>query len=77
MNKEKICIIVSEYLKCSIEDENLSQDIRLFENWSSLTHLFIISDLEQEFNIQFDVDEIENIETINDYIMAIENKLNQ
>ena len=68
--------IISRNLKVIIDDDLISKEFIYFDNWSSLTQLFIISDIEQEFNIQFDINEIENIKTINDFVIVINRKTN-
>lgn len=41
------------------------------EEWDSLTHLSIISDLEDEFDISFTLDEINNSKNLGDLVSAI------
>jgi acyl carrier protein len=74
---KKVQQIISNNLKVIIEDDLISKELVSLENFSSLTHLFIISDIEQEFKIQFAVDEIEKIKTIDDFIIVINSKLNK
>ena len=41
------------------------------EEWDSLTHLSIISDLENEFDISFTLDEINNSKNLGELVSAI------
>lgn len=41
------------------------------EEWDSLTHLSIISDLEDEFKINFTLDEINNSKNLGEIVNAI------
>ena len=41
------------------------------EEWDSLTHLSIISDLEDEFGINFTLDEINNSKNLGELVTAI------
>ncbi len=61
-NIEKLESLVIDLLKCSkndLKDENGPEQI---PNWDSITHMELVSKIEEEFNIQFEVDEINGIE---------------
>ena len=56
--------LLTDILKCSkddLKDENGPDQI---PNWDSITHMEMVSKIEEAFNIQLDVDEINQIETI-------------
>lgn len=45
------------------------------EEWDSLTHLSIISDLEDEFEIKFSLDEITNVKNLGELVIAVANHI--
>ena len=55
-----------------IKDETTANDI---EDWDSLTHITLISSIEEEFNIKFDMSDIVNFKNVGDMIDAIIKKL--
>ena len=75
MINKKVFEIFSKNLEINIENQDSCKELSNFENWSSLTHLYIISDIEQEFNLEFDVNEIEKINTIHNFILTIKSKI--
>lgn len=44
------------------------------EDWDSMTHLVLISDIEQEFDVKFTDDEVTEIESVDDIIELLEQK---
>lgn len=55
-----------------ITEETASSDV---ENWDSMNHVVLISNLESEFDIKFDLMEIIELNTIRDFVDAIDKKL--
>lgn len=45
-----------------------------FENWDSLTHMQLVSEIESAFKISFDMDEIVDINSPQDLVVLIEKK---
>jgi len=45
-----------------------------FPEWDSLGHLSLLTDLEEKFNISFDMDETMSIQSIGDLKGILENK---
>jgi acyl carrier protein len=43
--------------------------------WDSLTHIYIISDVEKRFGIRLAAREAQNMKTVGDFIQIIESKL--
>jgi len=63
-NLEELENLLTSVLNCSkadLKDENGPNKI---SNWDSITHMEMISKIEDKFNIQLDVDEINQIDTI-------------
>ena len=55
--------VLSNNLGVNIEDINDSTTINDCDNWDSMRTLFIVSDLESEFQIQFEPDQIERMKS--------------
>jgi len=55
---------------------NFDMDRSEFENWDSLTHMQLISEIESAFNINFDMDEIVDINKPSELVTLIERKFN-
>lgn len=53
-------------------DEMTSSDV---EDWDSLSHINLISDIEAQFGITFTTDEILNTKNVGEFIKIIEEKL--
>lgn len=53
-------------------EETCADDI---EEWDSLQHINLLSMLEKEFEIEFDIDEIVSMENVGDIAKIIEGKL--
>jgi acyl carrier protein len=63
-NLEELENLLTDVLNCSkadLKDENGPNKI---SNWDSITHMEMISKIEDKFSIQLDVDEINQIDTI-------------
>ncbi len=55
-----------------IREETCADDI---EEWDSLQHINLLSMLEKEFQIEFDIDEIISMENVGDMVKVIESKI--
>ena len=55
-----------------IHEKTTANDIN---KWDSLTHLTLISDTEEEFNIKFKLNELIAMKTVGDYIKTIQAKV--
>ena len=55
-----------------ISGATTAKDIR---GWDSLTHLELISSIEEEYHIQFSFDEVMGFNSVRDLLSALENKL--
>ena len=55
-----------------INDETTSKDI---EGWESLTHISLISSIEDEFSIKFNTKEVINMQNVGDMIDCIMEKI--
>lgn len=75
-NKERVFKAISIALE--VKEEVLSEDTAIgdFPNWDSMGHLIIISELEKEFDIKFDPEDMMEFEDIGDMIGAIDEYTN-
>jgi len=70
---EKVIRIMEE-----IFNENIDKDMdqKDCEKWDSLNHLNLIIDLESEFNISFEPEEIGTMTSVEKTIKTVEGKIN-
>ena len=75
--KEKITSIISKHLEINISDFKFDISQANCDNWDSLKTLFIVSDLEEEFNIQFEPSEMESMNSYDAIIKVIKTYINE
>jgi acyl carrier protein len=68
--RERIKEILRNVLELDEAPEDITQET--CENWDSLRHLQLIIELETEFNVSFEVEDIADMKSLN----VIENKIN-
>jgi acyl carrier protein len=76
-DKDKLKNIFIEIFK-DIDEEtfDFNKDRSEFEDWDSLTHMQLISEVESVFKVSFEVDEIVDINKPEDLIILIQKKQN-
>lgn len=47
-----------------------------YENWDSFTHLRLVTEIENKFNIKLEIDEVVNIRSASDFLKIIKTKTN-
>jgi acyl carrier protein len=62
----KLNQIISETFEVSISEVNSTDDITAYPNWDSMTHMILITTIEEEFEIELTSDEIVEMETVAD-----------
>lgn len=55
-----------------LSDEMNAGDV---ENWDSLTHMLMISEVESQFGVRFKLKELNQLKTVGDIINTLEEKL--
>ena len=72
MSKEEILKKINDILKDIFDDESLvismettAKDI---DEWDSLNHITIISTIENEFNVDFTMEEVVNFKNVGDIV---------
>ena len=71
--EEKVFKILKDVLEMDEVSMNTSQDN--CENWNSLRHLNLVSELEDEFDVEFEPEEIAEMHSVNSIIEMIKKKL--
>lgn len=71
--KEKVIEIMKEVFEVEDISINTSQDN--CENWNSLRHLNLVSELEEAFDMEFEPEEIAEMHSVNCIIEIIKKKL--
>jgi len=74
---EKLKSIITVYLPEDVEVKDINKDSHLMNelNINSAHLVDIVLDIEDEFNIEISNDDIEQMQTVEDAIQAIERKL--
>lgn len=73
-NFKKIFLTVFQNIDSGNFD--FGKDRSEFENWDSLTHMQLVSEIESAFNVSFEMDEIAVINKPQDFITLIQKKKN-
>lgn len=73
--KEKVFEIIASV--CETEIANITEESTIgdFPQWDSMGHLTILTSVEEAFDINFDPEEMMDIEDVRDIIEAVEGKL--
>ena len=71
--KEKVIEIMKDVLET--EDISLNTSQEKCENWNSLRHLNLVSELEDAFNMEFEPEEIADMHSVNSIIDIVQKKL--
>ena len=74
--KEKLKEIFVKSFNCNLEKFDFNQSRSEFENWDSLGHLQLVSEIENVFNLNFEMEEIAEINKPNDLLALIQKKQN-
>ena len=70
----KVLEIIAKVIKRPIGSLNDDSGLSITDNWDSLNHTNIVLELEYEFDIGFDFDELERIVTVKDIVSSLESK---
>ena len=70
--EEKVLALVKNVLEIDSIDVNCSQDN--CEKWDSMALLNIVVDLQDEFNVDFEPEEISKLKSIKDILAALKEK---
>lgn len=68
---EKVLQNVFEDTRITINENTTANDIPA---WDSLMHMIVISEIEEEFGLNFSFNEVSEFNTIGDIVACIQNK---
>ena len=71
---EEVCMDIFEDDQLTVSEESSASDI---EGWDSLTHLSLVSELEEAFDIAFTLDETTGSKKLGDLVSAIEKHIGE
>lgn len=64
--------VVFDDEELSVTEENTANDI---EGWDSMTHVLLLSAIEEKFGIEFNQKEVRKFQTVGDLLASVNNKL--
>lgn len=73
--KEKVIEIIANVLEVSPEEITLESTVGDFPKWDSLGQLTILQSVQDEFEVEFEPEEMMEIEDVTDIIKIVESKL--
>ena len=73
--KEKVIEIIAGVLEVQPSEISLESTVGDFPTWDSLGQLNILQSVQDEFEVEFEPEEMMDIEDVNDIIKAVESKL--
>lgn len=73
--KEKVFEVVAQVCETTPDQINEESTIGDFPSWDSMGQLTIIQNLEETFDVEFDPDELMDLEDVSDFIKSIEEKV--
>lgn len=73
--KDKVFEIIANVLSVNASEITLDSTVGDFPSWDSLGQLNILQSVQDEFEVEFDPEEMMDIEDVNDIIKAVESKL--
>ncbi len=80
MNKEDILTTIKESFVKVLEHDNFelseTTTAKDVDGWESVTHLLIMNDIEESFNIKFKLMDLMSMENIGDLINTVEKEIN-
>ena len=74
-SKEKVFEIITNGLNVNVTEIALESTVGDFPSWDSLGQLNILQSVQDEFDVEFEPEEMMDIEDVNDIIKAVESKL--
>ena len=71
---EELCRDIFRNADLVLEDSMTAQDVK---GWDSLTNLQLMSEIEDEFDITFGLNEVNNFKNVGDLIESVFNHVNE
>jgi acyl carrier protein len=76
IDEDKIKEVFIKIFPEIVDDFNLDRDQSDYENWDSFAHVNLISEIEDQFDVQLDTDEIISISSAKTALELIKKKKN-
>ena len=73
--RDKVFEIIANVLSVNASEITLDSTVGDFPSWDSLGQLNMLQSVQDEFEIEFEPEEMMDIEDVNDIIKAVESKL--
>lgn len=73
--KETIVNLISSIFEVSVEDVTMESSIGDFPKWDSLGHMNLMTAIQDELDIEFEPEEMIEIEDVEDIVKLVESKL--
>lgn len=70
----KVLEVIAKVIKQPVASLNADSGLSVTDKWDSLNHTHIVLELEEEFDIGFDFDELEQIITVKAIVSSLESK---
>lgn len=70
----KVLEVIAKIIKQPVASLNAESGLSVTDKWDSLNHTHIVLELEEEFDIGFDFDELEQIITVKAIVSSLESK---
>lgn len=61
---KKLFEIIAETFEINVSEVDNSQELSNFEMWDSMTHMFLITNIEKKFGVQLTNEEIMEMQTV-------------
>lgn len=72
---DRVCAIAADVLSLSPRDVGPESSPETIEAWDSVHHLNLVLALEQEFNTQFEPEEIDQMKNVAQIVAILESKM--
>lgn len=73
--KEKVIALIAETLEVAPSQITMETSVGDFPKWDSLGHLAILQNIQDEFDIELEAEEIIELEDVKDILQIVEEKL--
>jgi acyl carrier protein len=71
---EKFNLIVAQVFKLQPHDISLEMTSKNVPEWDSMNYLFLIAELEKEYNVTFTMDEVMNAQCLGDIYTIVNDR---
>ncbi|ABW28606.1 acyl carrier protein [Acaryochloris marina] len=72
-NQERVIQVISNILNIPTDKLTLDSSPASIEQWESMKHINLVLAIEEEFDVQFDDEQIAELQSVKSIITAVEN----